>query len=93
MRNRSHWKVAFVFFVFAVDDRCDMDLDETDPAGWLRLETATEEYIKNNSEVFTSVCQRLTLPYQQDERWPEGVKPQNPSKPKSANGIRPELLC
>ncbi|XP_010665553.1 phospholipase A I isoform X2 [Beta vulgaris subsp. vulgaris] len=68
-----------------VDDRCDMDLDETDPAGWLRLETATEEYIKNNSEVFTSVCQRLTLPYQQDERWPEGVKPQNPSKPKSAN--------
>ncbi|XP_021851200.2 phospholipase A I [Spinacia oleracea] len=68
-----------------VDDRCDIELDETDPAGWLSLETAAEDYIKNNSEVFKSVCQRLTLPYQQDDRFSDGVKSQNTSKPKSAN--------
>lgn len=68
-----------------VDDRCDMELDETDPAGWLRLETAAEDYIKNNSEAFKSVCQRVTLPYQQDERFSDGVKSQILSKPKSAN--------
>lgn len=51
-----------------VDDRCDMDLDETDPAGWLRLETATKEYIQNNSQVFKSLCERLMLPNQQNEK-------------------------
>ncbi|XP_057544928.1 phospholipase A I-like isoform X2 [Amaranthus tricolor] len=74
-----------------VDDRCDMDLDETDPAGWLRLESAAEEYIKHNSEAFRSVCQRLMLPYQQDERWSDGIKSQNSSKPKSANDNSPSL--
>ncbi|XP_057536725.1 phospholipase A I-like [Amaranthus tricolor] len=68
-----------------VDDRCDMDLDETDPVGWLRLETAAEEYIKHNSEAFKSVCQRLMWPYQQDERLPDGVKSQISSNTKSAN--------
>uniref|UniRef100_A0A803M1Z9 PNPLA domain-containing protein n=1 Tax=Chenopodium quinoa TaxID=63459 RepID=A0A803M1Z9_CHEQI len=68
-----------------VDDRCDMELDETDPAGWLRLETAAEDYVKNNSEAFKSVCQRLTLPYQQDERFSDGVKSQNLSKSKPEN--------
>ena len=84
--------VFFVLYSLIVDDRCDMDLDETDPAGWLRLESAAEEYIKHNSEAFRSVCQRLMLPYQQDERWSDGIKSQNSSKPKSANGTSSELL-
>lgn len=77
---------SFVSNFLTVDDRCDMDLDETDPVGWLRLETAAEEYIKHNSEAFKSVCQRLMWPYQQDERLPDGVKSQISSNTKSANG-------
>ncbi|KAK9681595.1 hypothetical protein RND81_10G013700 [Saponaria officinalis] len=68
-----------------VDDRCDMDLDETDPAGWLRLETATEEYIQKNSEAFKSVCEKLMLPFQQEERCFDGVKSQHLVRPKSEN--------
>ncbi|KAH9606687.1 hypothetical protein KSS87_014896, partial [Heliosperma pusillum] len=64
-----------------VDDRCDMDLDETDPAGWLRLESAVEEYIKSNSEAFKSASERLMLPSQQEVKWSDGVK----SPPKSGN--------
>lgn len=63
-----------------------MDLDETDPAGWLRLETATEEYIETNSEAFKSVCERLALPFQQDEGWSDAVKFQHLSKPNDENG-------
>ncbi|GAB4830903.1 Phospholipase A I [Ancistrocladus abbreviatus] len=69
-----------------VDERCDMDLDETDPAGWLRLETATEEYIQHNSQAFKNVCERLVLPYQLDERLSESSKSQNLRKPEAANG-------
>ncbi|KAM3400509.1 hypothetical protein ACQJBY_005396 [Aegilops geniculata] len=29
-----------------VDDRCGMELDETDLAVWLKLEAATEEFIQ-----------------------------------------------
>ncbi|KAL9236627.1 hypothetical protein vseg_011271 [Gypsophila vaccaria] len=64
------------------DDRCDMDLDETDPAGWLRLEAATEEYIQKNSEAFKSACEKLMLPFQQEEN---GVKSHHLSRPKSEN--------
>ncbi|CAH1448316.1 unnamed protein product [Lactuca virosa] len=44
-----------------VDERCDMELDETDPTVWLKLEAATEEYIQNNSTAFKKVCERLLL--------------------------------
>lgn len=44
-----------------VDERCDMELDETDPTVWLRLEAATEEYIQNNSLAFKKLCERLIL--------------------------------
>ncbi|KAI3870576.1 hypothetical protein MKX03_022769 [Papaver bracteatum] len=44
-----------------VDERCDMELDETDPAIWLKLESATQEYIEENSEAFKNVCDRLLL--------------------------------
>jgi hypothetical protein len=29
-----------------VDERCGMELDETDPAIWFKLEATTEEYIQ-----------------------------------------------
>lgn len=45
----------------AVDERCDMELDETDPTVWLRLEAATEEYIQNNTLAFKNLCERLLL--------------------------------
>ncbi|KAH9616106.1 hypothetical protein KSS87_023938 [Heliosperma pusillum] len=67
-----------------VDDRCDMNLDETDPIGWLRLETAAEEYIQQNFEAFKSVCEKLMLPFQQEERCSDGVK-SHLSRPKSDN--------
>ncbi|KAK3024840.1 hypothetical protein RJ639_045057 [Escallonia herrerae] len=53
-----------------VDERCDMELDETDPAIWMRLEAATNEYIQNNSLAFKDVCERL-LQNQHDEKMSE----------------------
>ncbi|CAL5345811.1 unnamed protein product [Camellia sinensis] len=50
-----------------VDERCGMEMDETDPTVWLKLEAATEEYIQNNSSAFKSVCERL-LQNQHDEK-------------------------
>ncbi|KAL0693790.1 hypothetical protein Bca4012_060970 [Brassica carinata] len=58
-----------------VDDRCGMELDETDPAIWLKLEAAIDEYIQSNSQVFKNVCERLTLPFLNDEKWCENLKP------------------
>ncbi|KAI3920451.1 hypothetical protein MKX01_000790 [Papaver californicum] len=49
------------------DERCDMELYETDPAIWLKLENATQEYIEENSETFKNVCDRLLLPQDSNE--------------------------
>ncbi|XP_057962580.1 phospholipase A I isoform X2 [Malania oleifera] len=57
-----------------VDERCDMELDETDPVGWMKLESATEEYIQYNPQAFKNACERLLLPYQHDEKWSENLK-------------------
>lgn len=54
-----------------MDERCDMELDETDPAVWLKLEAAVEEYIQSNNLAFKNACERLILPYQHDEKWSE----------------------
>ncbi|XP_038894620.1 phospholipase A I isoform X2 [Benincasa hispida] len=54
-----------------VDERCDMELDETDPAVWIKLEAAVEEYIQSNNLAFKNACERLILPYQHDEKWSE----------------------
>ncbi|KAL0535186.1 hypothetical protein IC582_029510 [Cucumis melo] len=56
-----------------VDERCDMELDETDPAVWLKLEAAVEEYIQSNNLAFKNACERLILPYQHDEKWSENL--------------------
>ncbi|CAN8305502.1 unnamed protein product [Cochlearia groenlandica] len=58
-----------------VDERCGMELDETDPAIWLKLEAAVDEYIQNNSEAIKSACERLTLPFLNDEKWSDNLKP------------------
>ncbi|OWM83467.1 phospholipase A I isoform X2 [Punica granatum] len=63
-----------------VDERCGMELDETDPAVWLKLEAATEEYIQSNSEAFKSACERLIMPFQLDDRFSETSKPQHHPK-------------
>lgn len=36
-----------------------MELDETDPAVWLKLEAATDDYIQNTSAAFKNICERL----------------------------------
>lgn len=52
-----------------------MELDETDPAVWQRLEDATDEYITNNSTAFKNLAERL-LESTPDEKVLDGVKSQ-----------------
>ncbi|KAE7995461.1 hypothetical protein FH972_000250 [Carpinus fangiana] len=66
-----------------VDERCDMELDETDPSVWLKLEAAVQEYIQNNSQALKNVCERLLLPYQ-NEKWSENLRTQHYPKPKGS---------
>ena len=40
------------FVMLSVDDRCGMELDETDMAVWLKLEAATEEFIQKRNTGF-----------------------------------------
>ncbi|XP_038690686.1 phospholipase A I isoform X2 [Tripterygium wilfordii] len=68
-----------------VDERCDMELDETDPAIWLKLEAAVDEYIQNNSPALKNACERLMLPYQLDEKWLDNTKAQHFPKAKISN--------
>ncbi|KAG8634374.1 hypothetical protein MANES_17G037100v8 [Manihot esculenta] len=63
-----------------VDERCDMELDETDPTLWLKLEAAVDEYIQANSEAFRDVCERLLL--QHDDKLSENLKDQQFQKAK-----------
>ncbi|XP_009405622.2 phospholipase A I isoform X2 [Musa acuminata AAA Group] len=68
-----------------VDERCDMELDETDPAIWLKLEAATEEYVQKNCELFKNVCERLVPRNEHEERLSEKLNSQQFSKSKSFN--------
>ncbi len=58
----------------AVDERCGMELDETDPAVWLKLEAATDEYIQKNFQDFKNVCELLVPRYQEEEKSSETTK-------------------
>lgn len=69
-----------------VDERCDMELDETDPTVWLKLEAATDEYIKNNSPAFKKVCERLLLNHS-DEKLPDNLNPQQFLKAKAGENV------
>ncbi|KAL5715418.1 Phospholipase A I [Ranunculus cassubicifolius] len=59
-----------------LDERFGMELDETDPAIWMKLEAATQEYVENNCESFKNVCEKLLLPKQNEEKWSENLKSQ-----------------
>ncbi|KAM0054390.1 putative phospholipase A(1) [Helianthus debilis subsp. tardiflorus] len=59
-----------------VDERCDLELDETDPTVWLKLEAATDEYINNNSPTFKKVCEKLLLSCS-DEKLPDNLNSQH----------------
>ena len=76
----------------AVDERCDMELDETDPTVWLKMEAAVKDYIQNNSESFKNACERLLLPFAHDEKWTENLKSQHFARAQTSNdGIRPHF--
>ncbi|KAL5775437.1 hypothetical protein ACOSP7_012994 [Xanthoceras sorbifolium] len=75
-----------------VDERCDMELDETDPAIWLKLEAAVDDYIQKNSESFKNVCERLLLPFQHDEKWSEKAKVTNADENGVSLGWRRNVL-
>lgn len=62
-----------------------MELDETDPAVWLKLEASVQEYIQNNSHAFKNVCERLLLPYQNNEKWSENIRIQHYPKSKGSS--------
>ncbi|OMO64868.1 Armadillo [Corchorus olitorius] len=68
-----------------IDERCDMELDETDPTNWLKLEAAVEEYIQSNSESFKNACERLLLPFAHDEKWTENLNSQHFARAKASN--------
>ncbi|XP_022877963.1 phospholipase A I isoform X2 [Olea europaea var. sylvestris] len=72
-----------------VDERCDMELDETDPAVWLKLEDAADEYIKNNTAAFKTVCGRL-LESLHDDKFMETVQSQQLLKAKGIKGLSNE---
>ena len=71
--------------MLSVDDRCGMELDETDPAVWLKLEAATEEYIQKNLQSFKNVCELLVPRYQQEEKSSGIIKSLSFSRLSSSN--------
>ncbi|RWR85093.1 phospholipase A I isoform X1 [Cinnamomum micranthum f. kanehirae] len=78
-----------------VDERCGMELDETDPAIWLKLEAATQEFIESNFQAFKDVCDHLVPPYMNEEKWSDKLKSQqfHTTKPSNTvlNGNGPSL--
>ncbi|KAH7662143.1 Phospholipase A(1) protein [Dioscorea alata] len=63
-----------------VDERCGMELDETDPSVWLKLEAATEEFIQRSSQSFKNLCDILAPRDQNEEKMQEKLKSLNLSK-------------
>ena len=72
-----------------VDDRCGMELDETDLAVWLKLEAATEEFIQKKNTGFKDVCEFLVPRYQEEDKSSRIVKSLSFSRLSSSNsGMR-----
>nr|GEX43802.1 phospholipase A I-like [Tanacetum cinerariifolium] len=69
-----------------VDERCDMELDETDPTIWLKLEAANNDYIRNNSATFKKVCEKLVANHN-DDKLPDNQASQQLSKAKHPNSV------
>ncbi|KAH7858977.1 hypothetical protein Vadar_030079 [Vaccinium darrowii] len=72
-----------------VDERCDMELDETDPTVWMKLEAATKDFIQNNSSAMKSVCERL-LQNHHEEKMSEYLKSQHFPNAKASNAVLKE---
>ncbi|KAI4298662.1 hypothetical protein L6164_032195 [Bauhinia variegata] len=70
-----------------VDERCGMELDETDPTVWMKLEGAVDEYIQKNNQALENACERLILPFHHEEKWSENLKSQLPKTKESNEGI------
>lgn len=80
------------FVCISVDERCDMELDETDPTVWKKLEAATKDYIQNNSSAMKGVCEVL-LQTQHEEK-SEYMKSQHLPNAKASNaGTSAKFLC
>lgn len=75
-----------------VDEHCDMELDETDPTIWRKLESAVEEYIQQNHLAFENACERLLLPFQHEEKWSENLKTKLPKTKESIEGANGPTL-
>uniref|UniRef100_A0A1D1YG02 Calcium-independent phospholipase A2-gamma n=2 Tax=Anthurium amnicola TaxID=1678845 RepID=A0A1D1YG02_9ARAE len=73
-----------------VDERCGMELDETDPAIWLKLEAATEEYIQCNLQAFKSACECLFPHHRSEEKLSEKPIPQHFYRAKNSNSVHDE---
>ncbi|KAL0310711.1 UNVERIFIED_CONTAM: Phospholipase A I [Sesamum angustifolium] len=73
-----------------IDERCEIELDETDPAVWIQLEDATDDYIRNNSIAFKNLAERL-LESQHDEKLSDGLQSQQLPKAKAPNDYIPSL--
>ncbi|KAM3228044.1 hypothetical protein ACQJBY_059649 [Aegilops geniculata] len=74
--------------MLSVDDRCGMELDETDLAVWL-LEAATEEFIQKKDTGFKDVCEFLVPRYQEEDKSSRIVKSLSFSRLSSSNsGMR-----
>lgn len=61
-----------------------MELDETDPTNWQKLEAATEDYIQKNSRAFKNLCEILVPRYQNEDKPPMETSKSHPlskSKP------------
>ncbi|CAM6093593.1 unnamed protein product [Calypogeia fissa] len=52
-----------------VDERCSMELDETDPTIWARLDSAIQDYIEANESSFQVACDCLEPPSQVEDTW------------------------
>lgn len=46
-----------------------MELDETDPAVWSKLETATQEYVDANAAVFEAACNAIAPLSHEEDLW------------------------
>ncbi|KAH0434766.1 hypothetical protein IEQ34_026761 [Dendrobium chrysotoxum] len=57
-----------------VDERCGMELDETDPAVWLKLEAATDEYIQKSCLAFESLFECLLSRNANEDKLAEKLK-------------------
>ena len=97
LKNSYSWKnfnsqSPFSVLCLAVDERCDMELDETDPTIWLKLESAVDEYIQKNHQAFENVCERLLLPFQQEEKLLENIRCKVRKTEESNEGIVADMF-